>query len=78
MPWFSYNYPGNPQSPNSYTLLDQEPACTGITLCSVNTDVVPGSIPARPDLTKAGVSQAISAALNGQITTGVTRLRPNP
>jgi len=77
MAWFIYNYPGNPNSPGSYTFVGSAaPTCTGNTLCAVNTDVVPETNPQEPDLQKSGVPKAISDAQLGIITPGVTKLRP--
>lgn len=77
MAWFIYNYPGNPNSPGSYTFVGSSaPTCSGIALCAVNTDVLPETDPPQPDLQKQGVPAAITAAQQGTITPGVTKLRP--
>ena len=77
MPWFSYSFPNDPSLPSSYTVVTGTPSCTGNTLCAIYTTSEPGSIPARPQIT-SDVQNAITQALGGTITTGVTKLRPNP
>lgn len=77
MPWFSYNFPSDPSQPGSYSLVSGTPSCTGTTLCAIYATSEQGSVPARPVITN-DLQTAIGNALNGIITAGVTRLRPNP
>lgn len=51
MPWFIYNYPGNPFSESSYTFVDAPPICSGVTLCTVNTNILPDTD--RPSSTRS-------------------------
>jgi hypothetical protein len=75
MPWFNYNFPNDANLPTSYTLASGTPACTGDTLCAIYTTVATGTIPAQPVLTEQ-VRTAITNAIEGNITNGVTKLRP--
>jgi len=76
MPWYVYNYPGDPCDPNSYLLSIGIPICTGDTLCAIYAQSS-GSIPSKPKITDE-VCAAIRKAINGEITSGVTALRPSP
>ena len=77
MPWFIYNFPNDPSLPCSYTLVPGTLPCTGNTLCAIYATVQPGTIPAKPIITQE-LLEAIDKALQGEITQGKTKLRPNP
>lgn len=76
MPWFVYNYPLNASLPSSYTISGGEPSCAGIRLCAIYASTQPNTDPARPVITSS-LQTAITNAQQGEITEGVTKLRPN-
>jgi hypothetical protein len=75
MPWFVYNFPGATNQPNSYSLAQGTPSCTGETLCAIYATTQAGVVPARPVITQS-IQDAINDALNGVITPNVTLLQP--
>ncbi|KIO78294.1 hypothetical protein TH53_04585 [Pedobacter lusitanus] len=76
MPWFTYNYPGAVNDPNSYSLSTDVPSCSGDSLCGIYANST-ATTPPKPVITDS-LKAAIANANNGQITPGVTVLRPTP
>lgn len=73
--WFIYKFPEDPFEPSSYYLVKGTPRSIGIRLSAIFAEVVLNTDPAVPLLNKS-MRKAIKSALKGQITDGITLLRP--